>query len=196
MLHFGAYIKYLREQDGYSVKQFADKIETDTENVLAFENDFKLPQKKQLKLLSQNLKTDKNQLLAYYYAEKWFNQIKDKELARLIIAEFNKRFDDFLQPQNHELIGKIKTYLPKMPIEKAWVFGSLARGEMNSNSDIDILVRFQQPKTIDLFDYTSYVVDLEKLTKRRIDLLEEGFEADFAKESIHKDKILIYERTD
>jgi predicted nucleotidyltransferase len=195
MLHFGTYIKHLREQDGYSVKQFADKIETDTENVLAFENDLKLPPKKQLKLLTKNFNADKNQLLAYYYAEKWFNQIKDKDLARLIIAEFNKRFDELLQPQSTELISKITAYLPKMPIEKAWVFGSLARGEMNSNSDIDILIRFQQPKTIDLFDYTSYIIDLEKLTKRKIDLVEEGFEASFAKESIHKDKILIYERT-
>ena len=92
------------------------------------------------------------------------------------------------------LIEVIKKYAKKMPIDKAWIFGSFARNEMNSESDIDILVQYSKPKLIDLFDFTSYIVDLEKLTKRKIDLVEKDFEADFAKKSIAKDKVLIYER--
>ena len=59
---------------------------------------------------------------------------------------------------------------------------------------IDIMVRYTKPKKIDLFDYTGYIADLEKLTHRKVDLVEEGYEAEFAKENIHSEKILIYER--
>jgi len=112
----------------------------------------------------------------------------------LAVGELKKR--SFNNSQTRELINKLQDYLSKMPIEKAWIFGSLSRGEWHAKSDIDILVKYLQPKTIDLFDYVSYIVDLEKITKRKIDLVEEGFELDFAKKNIENDKILIYERKD
>ncbi len=92
------------------------------------------------------------------------------------------------------LITKIKKYVKTMPVEKVWIFGSIARNKMDNDSDIDILVRYTKQKKIDLFDLTGYIVDLEKITNRKIDLAEEGFEAEFAKDNIQKDKVLIYER--
>ena len=49
------------------------------------------------------------------------------------------------------------------------VFGSFARGEATHNSDIDVLVEFDQP--VSLFDFIRLKYYLEKLTKRRIDLV-------------------------
>jgi len=39
------------------------------------------------------------------------------------------------------IVNKLNTFFPAYPIEKAWVFGSYARGEEIRKSDIDIMVR-------------------------------------------------------
>ena len=89
-----------------------------------------------------------------------------------------------------EIIG----YLNKKPIEKAWLFGSFARNEESFDSDIDLLVRFVKPNKVDLFDYVGLRQDLEDLTGRQIDLVEEGFVLPNAKIQIDQEKVLIYER--
>jgi len=39
------------------------------------------------------------------------------------------------------IVNKLNAFFPSYPIEKAWVFGSYARGEETRESDIDIMVR-------------------------------------------------------
>lgn len=92
------------------------------------------------------------------------------------------------------LINKITNYFANQPIEKAWVFGSYARADENKNSDIDILVNFSKGSKITLFKYVHIVNDLQVLTGRKIDLVEDGQLKSFAIESAEHDKILIYER--
>lgn len=92
------------------------------------------------------------------------------------------------------LINKLSTYFSAQPIERAWIFGSFARSEQNKKSDIDILVDFSSNETITLFKYVDLVNDLKRITKRKIDLVENGQLKPFAQESAEKDKILIYER--
>jgi len=50
------------------------------------------------------------------------------------------------------------------------------------------------PSKIDLFEYIGIRQDLEDLTGRQIDLVEEGQEIEKIKPFINKDKRLIYER--
>ena len=95
---------------------------------------------------------------------------------------------------NTRLINKISNYLANQPIEKAWIFGSYARTEENKKSDIDILVNFSKESKMTLFKYIHIVNDLETLTGKKIDLVEDGQLKDFARESAEHDKILIYER--
>jgi predicted nucleotidyltransferase len=93
------------------------------------------------------------------------------------------------------LVNKLQTFFPDYPIEKAWIFGSYARGEETRKSDMDIMVRFERDADISLFDYIGIMHDLEDLFHKRIDLVEEGTLYNFAKESVEQDKILVYERT-
>jgi predicted nucleotidyltransferase len=92
------------------------------------------------------------------------------------------------------LITKLSNYFASQPIEKAWIFGSYARTEENRKSDIDILVNFSNDTKITLFKYVHIINDLEALTRRKVDLVEEGQLKTLAKESANQDKILIYER--
>jgi predicted nucleotidyltransferase len=92
------------------------------------------------------------------------------------------------------LIKKIANYFDSQPIEKAWVFGSYARLEESRKSDIDILVNFSKESKVTLFKYVHIINDLQALTGRKIDLVEDGQLKPFARESAEQDKILIYER--
>ena len=92
------------------------------------------------------------------------------------------------------IINKLKTFFPAYPVEKAWVFGSYARGEESRKSDIDIMVRFDKNVHITLFDYAGIMNDLEDLFHRKIDLVQEGRLKKFAQESAEQDKVLVYER--
>jgi predicted nucleotidyltransferase len=94
------------------------------------------------------------------------------------------------------IINKLKTAFPTYPIEKAWIFGSYARGEETRKSDVDLLVRFLPNADISGFDYVGYINDFEDLLHKKVDLVEEDTLRKFAVESVEKDKILIYERGD
>lgn len=95
---------------------------------------------------------------------------------------------------NTSLLKDIRTYLSSMPIDKAWIFGSFARGEETDNSDLDILVQFS--KGIKLgFKYFHYINDLEKISNRKIDLVEVSTLDPHVVPYVNQDKVLIYERT-
>ena len=95
---------------------------------------------------------------------------------------------------NKNLINKISDYFSNQPIEKAWLFGSYARSEENRISDIDILVHFIPNAKITLFNYIHIVNDLQALTGKKIDLVEDGQLKPFAAGNVENEKVLIYER--
>jgi len=59
--------------------------------------------------------------------------------------------------------------LQKNGIKRAAFFGSIVRGEMTDDSDIDILVEFEGRKS--LLDLAGLKLDLEDALERRVDLL-------------------------
>ena len=91
---------------------------------------------------------------------------------------------------------KIADYFKTQPVNRAWLFGSFARGEEREDSDIDLIVRFDcENAKVGLFKYAAIVFDLEKLLNRQVDLVAEGALLPFAERTDNKDKKLIYERS-
>ena len=93
------------------------------------------------------------------------------------------------------MIKKIAEYFKTQPVLKAWLFGSYSRGEERPDSDVDILVRYDENARISLMTITHMMNELRKTINRRVDLIEEGCLLPFAKESVEHDRYLIYERT-
>ena len=89
---------------------------------------------------------------------------------------------------------KIADYFKTQPVVKAWLFGSFARGEETSDSDIDILVEYDENARISLLTISHMMGELEKSIGHRVDLIEDGCLMPFAVESANRDKRLIYER--
>ena len=88
----------------------------------------------------------------------------------------------------------IADYFKTQPVLKAWLFGSYARGEETPESDVDILVQYDNDAKISLLTISHMMGELEKSTGKRVDLIEDGCLLPFAVESANRDKKLIYER--
>ena len=91
------------------------------------------------------------------------------------------------------MIHLIAEYFKTQPVLKAWLFGSYSRGEETDVSDIDILIVLDDSQHVGLKFFGMYE-DLKELLGRNIDLVTDRSLASFARESVDRDKILIYER--
>ena len=93
-------------------------------------------------------------------------------------------------------LDTIRQYFATQPIKKAWLFGSCSRGEDTPDSDIDILVEYNDSNSISLMTISRIITSLSKKLNRKIDLVEPGCLLPFPEMSVEKDKKLIYERKD
>jgi predicted nucleotidyltransferase len=91
-----------------------------------------------------------------------------------------------------EKIGQIiKEILVKNGADFVALFGSFARGEEKTTSDIDILVNFKKP--ISLFDHAGIEIDLENKTGKKVDLVTERSLSKYIRPFIMKELVTLYE---
>ena len=67
----------------------------------------------------------------------------------------------------NEIKKKIRSILKKKGIVRAGIFGSYARGEQKKNSDIDVLIEFNDS----LLTLVGIEMELERALKKKVDLL-------------------------
>lgn len=94
---------------------------------------------------------------------------------------------------NEIMIRQLADYFKTQPVLKAWLFGSYSRREQREDSDVDILVVLDHSKPVGLEFFGMYE-DLKELLGKNVDLVSERTLSPFARESVDRDKILIYER--
>ena len=67
------------------------------------------------------------------------------------------------------LLKSRRRQLKKFGIHSLSIFGSVARDQAHTNSDVDILVDFEKP--IGLFEYARLQMYLEEILERPVDLV-------------------------
>ena len=85
---------------------------------------------------------------------------------------------------------KIVPVLKQSGVEYAGVFGSVARGEARSHSDVDILVKF-----IDTATFSAYLDlsdSLRDALGKNVDLITEGGVNKFLRPQIERDLQMVY----
>jgi uncharacterized protein len=80
--------------------------------------------------------------------------------------------------------GQLASICQKYQADYLGVFGSVARGDAQANSDIDLLVRFSPQNKGGLFELSRMRDDLEKVMTRKVDLLTEGFLSKYFKDEV------------
>jgi len=88
-----------------------------------------------------------------------------------------------------EIKEKILPILKKYDIKRAGIFGSVARGEEGSDSDIDILVEIK--KRMSLLEFVRLKLEIEEAIGRKVDLGEYDTIKPIIKEQILKDEVPI-----
>lgn len=94
---------------------------------------------------------------------------------------------------DEKVMRQLSEYFKSQPVLKAWLFGSCSRGEQHSGSDVDILVALDYSQPVG-FRFFGMYEELREILGRRVDLVSDRTLAPFARESVDRDKILIYER--
>ena len=96
----------------------------------------------------------------------------------------------------HQYIKELKKLCTNFHVSELYVFGSIAKGDFNDESDIDFLVRFAGVDPLDYFDnYMDFKENLERLYSREVDLVEiQTIKNPILKRSIDRNKILLYGR--
>lgn len=93
---------------------------------------------------------------------------------------------------DEQLHKTIVDYLRDYKPERIGLFGSYARGENTEESDIDILIRFQE--TCSLFQLVRIENELSELIGRKVDLVTEGaIRNERIRQSIQQDLQVIFE---
>lgn len=76
-------------------------------------------------------------------------------------------------------------------VARVSVFGSYARGEAGPGSDIDILVRFREAKS--LFEIVHIQDELEQVLHRKVDLVTEAAVSPYLIDTIRREEVVILE---
>lgn len=196
---FGELIKQARIEKELALREVAAAIELDQSQLSKIERDKMIAPQRVITKLSKCLDFNYKELQIKYLSDKLYKEFKNTDFSLESLEIAVKRLETDKSGTSYELekkklIKRIRNYFKNKPIEKVWLFGSFARNEERLDSDIDLLIRFSKPSKIDLFEYIGIRQDLEDLTGRQIDLVEEGQEVEKIKPFINKDKKLIYER--
>jgi len=91
-----------------------------------------------------------------------------------------------------EIKEKIINTARQYGIQKAYLFGSYARGEAEHDSDIDICIEKGKLRT--LFEFSGFCRDLEESMGNKVDVVTTAGMSGNFREQIEREMILIYEK--
>jgi predicted nucleotidyltransferase len=82
-----------------------------------------------------------------------------------------------LAPERERVIQTIRAHEPvlrALGVSQLWLFGSLARGDACSGSDVDVLIAVPRARKFSLFDLGEVRVELCELLGREVDVVIEA----------------------
>ena len=141
---------------------------------------------------------DRDELVVMYLSEKILYEIGDEELALqgLLAAEGEVRYR--ARPKEltrEEVMSKFKDYFETQQwASKAWLFGSVARGDNDPDSDIDICIDVPTDIIFSLFDLAEIQDQLQNIANKKVDVVMWGGLRPAMKARVEKEMMLIYEK--
>jgi len=100
------------------------------------------------------------------------------ETVQGLVGHLVERFlreEDHAPPALGPTLSALRAYAPKLAargVTGLWVFGSMARGDAQANSDIDLLAEFDPKAPVSLVGLASLRADLSELLGAPADLVE------------------------
>lgn len=88
----------------------------------------------------------------------------------------------------------LKVMYQKHGISYLGLFGSYARGEENTDSDVDLLIDFKEGEKKSLFDLADMKIQLEDTLNKKVDIAMRGRVKKILEPYILKDLVTLYEK--
>jgi predicted nucleotidyltransferase len=195
MENLGEIIKKTRNEKKLPLRTVAAFLDIDQAILSKIERGQRTATRKQVVNLAAYFKLNENDLLVAWLSDKLVNELANEEVGQraLIAAEQKISYQTNFQNMKTNVLGLIKSVLKKDGrVSNAWLFGSVARGEEKSNSDLDIMVEMNTKKQYSMFDLMDIAYIIEHAINRKVDLVEKGYLKDFAAETANNDFIKIY----
>jgi predicted nucleotidyltransferase len=112
------------------------------------------------------------------YARHWLCNIIIEKIKMLTIQQIKDTVTDYFKDK---------------PVKRVYLFGSYARGEAREDSDVDLLIEYDDSKKrLSLFDTLRYKVSLEEKFRKNVELVEEQVLYKGFKSFVEKDKLQIF----
>jgi predicted nucleotidyltransferase len=92
----------------------------------------------------------------------------------------------------NEIKNIVSEIAKRYGVERAYLFGSYARGEAKPGSDIDL--RIDKGKIEDYFELSGFRLELEKNLNVHVDLLTTGALSESFLKRIYGEEVLLYEQ--
>lgn len=195
MYSLGATLRKLRKDKQLPLRTVAAFLNIDQAILSKVERGQRKPAREQVVKLAGYFKVKENDLLVAWLSDKLIYEVEDEEMAlkALQMAEEKIACNAFKKIDRKGILQQLKKEIKKFPhIEKAWIYGSFARGDDGPKSDVDIAL--QTNPTFTYFDLAEVQHQLETSINRKVDV---GFIDSFKPyifEHVKPDLKLIYER--
>ena len=89
----------------------------------------------------------------------------------------------------------VQDYFKDKPVKKVYLFGSYARGDANTDSDVDLIIDIDDTnKRISLFDFIRLQLGIENALNKKVDLVEAHLFFPRIKIQAEKEKLILYKR--
>ena len=191
----GDILRKLREEKQLPLRTVAAFLDIDQAILSKIERGHRKPAREQVVKLAGYFKVKENDLLVAWLSDKLVYELEDEEVAlkALQVAEEKVAYIAFKKIDRKDVLQQLKNGIKKFTqVEKAWIYGSFARGNDGPKSDIDIAL--QTNKKFTYFDLAEVQYQLENKINRKVDV---GFIDSFKPyifEHVKADLKLIYER--
>jgi predicted nucleotidyltransferase len=191
----GEIIRKLRKDKKLPLRTVATFLDIDQAILSKIERGQRRAVREQVIKLAEYFEVDENDLLIAWLSDKLLQELANEEIAlkSLQVAEEKVEYRIFQKIDRDKFVQQIKHVLKTFKaVQKAWIYGSFARGDDGPKSDIDIAIETDQ--AFSYFDLADIQYQLENVLRRKVDV---GFIDSFKPyiwEHVRPDLKLIYEK--
>ena len=195
MDNLGDIIRKLRDDKELPLRTVAAYLDIDQAILSKVERGKRRATREHVVKLARYFKVKEESLLVAWLSDKLVYELEDEDMAlkALQAAEEKVSYIAFKKIDRKDVLQQLKNGIEKFAlVEKAWIYGSFARGDDGYKSDIDIALQTNEKFTY--FDLAEVQYQLENKINRKVDV---GFIDSFKPyifEHVKADLKLIYER--
>ncbi|WP_149242137.1 nucleotidyltransferase domain-containing protein [Dyadobacter sp. 32] len=188
----GEILRRLRVERALSLRTVASDLQLDIALLRKIEHGQRKASREQISRFAALFRVDENTLLTSWLTDEAVYASSGEEMSQSAMQLAEEKVA-YLPTPASMIIQSIQSFFQTDGrVSAAWLFGSFARQEQKSNSDVDIMIELKTNKKYSIFDLIDISILIEKKIGKKVDLVEKGYLKDFANKTAINDLIKIY----